>query len=154
MNANSDYNKQTDAEDIQRRLKNKPFSHLLNFWKGRGRGLEVTQGPPKHRSSSFTRRMTKLVKVTPSLCWLQELVHFSDITQRSNLPLLFRMKRRATAWSSSRTHLFGRDGVQALCVARLTAIFYIAVWEMIQKFVNACINIAWSGGTCVRSVRA
>lgn len=124
-------------------------TNLLDFWNGRGRGLEITevpQGPPRYGSGLLTVRLTKLVKMTPSLCWLQELAHLSDIIQRSN-----QMKRSDTAWFKGWAHLFGRDGVQAVSMARLTTIFYTTAWEMIQKFFSACNIIAWSRSTCVWS---
>lgn len=120
------YRCRTHSEETEKQ------THFLNIWNGRGRGPEITevpQGPPRYGSSLLTVRLTKLVKMTPSLCWLQELAHFSDIIQRSN-----QMKRSDTAWSKGWAHLFRRDGVQAVSMARLTTIFYTTVWEMIQNF--------------------
>lgn len=44
--------------------------------------------------------------------------------------------------------------MQDVCVARINTVFYTTVTEVIQKFFNACVGIAWSGSACVRSLRA
>lgn len=130
-----------DTGHVRRRLKNKPFSRL-HFWEGKRKGAGRHTGSFRHGCSLFTARLTELAQVTPSLCWWQELVHFSNITQRSNLQLLARLKRSAAGWPSSRAHLLGRDDVQAGCVSSLPQ---FEMWP--RKFEMHC-----SSSTCMAGV--
>lgn len=107
--------------------------------KGEGGELEVSEVPSFRHGSLFTLGLTKLVKVKPSLCWLQELVHFSDVTQWSNLQLLPMLKRSAAVWPSGKAQLFGRHDAQVVCVSWWTTVFSAAIWEM--------CTCAWTGKT-------
>lgn len=136
---------------MERGLKNKPFSHHLSFWKGRGRGLEATevaQGPPRHGSSLFTVRLTQLVKVTPSLCWLQDLVNFSDITQRSAFQ---DEKGRHSLIQWQGTTVWKGRCVGCLCgKASHYLLYHLERWS--SSFFTAFIRITWNSSTCVQSV--